>query len=259
MKNLKTFEKYFTIEKTPLINKVVEDENGWVVAKIDMSKAMSDDFEAKFDNQWSPKNIENDFFAIEVGDASGLEELRIFLSTYLGKSAYTIVEEYFYDFEEEAFENVEEDEFYNEEDLDNDIAEGIDADKLLDDLKANFRSWETDCDNAECFEKLTKIISERHPNIEPDTIAEVCANWIGYSLTNESLNEAVTDEDMLALHDQVKGANATLKDASDEIKKYLKGKNSGSLSYKYAKKVESNIDKATASLDIAMQYTRKIK
>lgn len=211
MKNLKTFEKYFTIEKTPLINKVVKDENGWVVVKLNMSKAMNVDFEAKLNNAWSPKHIDSDYYAIEVGDETGLEELRIFLSTYLGRANYSIVEEYFYEMEE-VVENLENDDYANlpsdmyygkgpsdDNEIENEIENEVGY-ELLDDLKANFRTWEQDCDNLECFDKLTAIMSDRHPNIEPDTIAEICADWIGYSLnTLEKVNEAVTDEDLLAL------------------------------------------------------------
>lgn len=258
MKNLKTFEKYFTIEKEPLINKVVKDENGWVVVRMDMSKAMNVDFEAKFENLWSPKHIDAQYYAVEVGDQNGLEELRIFLNTYLGKANYSIVEEYFYEMEEVTSESlVDEDEFNNGEEE----FEGVDA-ELLDDLKANFRSWEQDCNNQECFDKLTALMSERHPNLEPDTIAETCANWIGFSLNGEVLekiNEAVTDEDLLALHNQVKGTVATLKDASKEIASYNKGKKSGSLSYKTGKRVEYDINSAIELLEISMDSIKRLE
>lgn len=96
MKHLQTFEKYFTVEKPKMISSVVENADGWVVLRIeDMSKAMSPEFEAKFMNYWQPEKVDAIHFAVEVGDEAGLEELRHFLNTTLGKANYTIVEEHF--------------------------------------------------------------------------------------------------------------------------------------------------------------------
>ena len=101
MKHLQTFERFFTIEKPKMISSVVEDAEGWVVLRIeDMTKALSPDFEAKFNNYWSPEKVDAIHFAVEVGDEAGLEELRHFLNNTLGKTNYSIVEEHFADEEE---------------------------------------------------------------------------------------------------------------------------------------------------------------
>lgn len=75
---------------------------------------------------------------------------------------------------------------FDEEQMEN---EGGVETEISDDLKANFRSWEKDCDNQECFDNLCAIMSERHPNLEPDTIAEICGNWIGFGSFSEAKKE----------------------------------------------------------------------
>lgn len=101
MKYLQTFERFFTVEKPKMISQVVEDSNGWVVIRIeDASAAINPEFEAKFMNYWQPEKIDAIHYAVEVGDLAGLEELRHFLNTTLGKFNYKIVEEHFDEYEE---------------------------------------------------------------------------------------------------------------------------------------------------------------
>lgn len=101
MKFIKTFERFFTIEKPALISKVVEDATGWVVVRIeDASAAINPEFEAKFMNYWSPEKVDAIHYAVEVGDEAGFEELRHFLNSTLGKMNYSIVEEHFGEYEE---------------------------------------------------------------------------------------------------------------------------------------------------------------
>ena len=50
---------------------------------------------------------------------------------------------------------------------------------ISDDLKSNFRSWETDNDNLESLHELAAILSDRH-GISYEEALTVSANWIGY-------------------------------------------------------------------------------
>lgn len=69
---------------------------------------------------------------------------------------------------------------YDDEIEDFDEEESLDA-GINEDLKANFESLEG-CRSSEGFEKLCNIMLQRHPNLEPDNIAEACAKWIGIEL-----------------------------------------------------------------------------
>jgi len=50
---------------------------------------------------------------------------------------------------------------------------------IKDDLKANFRSWEQDCDNEEDAMLLTSIMIQRHPGIDPEVTRQLCYDWVG--------------------------------------------------------------------------------
>lgn len=50
---------------------------------------------------------------------------------------------------------------------------------ISDDLKSNFRSWETDNDNSESLHQLASIIVDRH-GIDYEEALIKSANWIGY-------------------------------------------------------------------------------
>jgi hypothetical protein len=50
---------------------------------------------------------------------------------------------------------------------------------IKDDLKANFRSWEQDCDNEEDVMLLTSIMIQRHPGIDPEVTRQLCYDWVG--------------------------------------------------------------------------------
>lgn len=56
---------------------------------------------------------------------------------------------------------------------------------FLDDLKANFRSWEQDHDNQKDAEDLFKIMSERHPEEDSIKLKEWCYHWVGYEEPKE--------------------------------------------------------------------------
>jgi hypothetical protein len=58
-----------------------------------------------------------------------------------------------------------------------------------DDLKANFRSWEIDCDNEESAEELAGILSDRHPDYDFEDLRKMAYDWVGCEM-NESVNEA---------------------------------------------------------------------
>ena len=48
-----------------------------------------------------------------------------------------------------------------------------------DDLKANFRSWEQDCDNEESAEELFNILSDRHPDFDAEELRQMAYDWVG--------------------------------------------------------------------------------
>lgn len=51
---------------------------------------------------------------------------------------------------------------------------------LLDDLKANFRSWEIDNDNEDDANGLVLILMLRHPYLPQDVIEYWAYEWTGY-------------------------------------------------------------------------------
>lgn len=57
----------------------------------------------------------------------------------------------------------------------------------LDDLKANFRSWELDHNTEEDAEELSRILQERHPEVDGMKLRELAYDWCGCECnTNES-------------------------------------------------------------------------
>ena len=52
---------------------------------------------------------------------------------------------------------------------------------IHDDLKSNFRSWETDHDNEKDVDKLSKILAHRHPDMDMTEIYNITCDWVGYS------------------------------------------------------------------------------
>lgn len=56
----------------------------------------------------------------------------------------------------------------------------------LDDLKANFRSWEYDCDNINDANNLWAVLMQRHPNVDPKMLQSAAYHWVGYPLESES-------------------------------------------------------------------------
>lgn len=52
--------------------------------------------------------------------------------------------------------------------------------EVLDDLKANFRSWEQDHDNKEDAEGLYNILKERHPEEDDTYLKSQAYHWVGY-------------------------------------------------------------------------------
>ena len=51
---------------------------------------------------------------------------------------------------------------------------------INDDLKSNFRSWETDHETYEDTDKLSKILAHRHPEMNMDEIWQIACDWTGY-------------------------------------------------------------------------------
>lgn len=49
-----------------------------------------------------------------------------------------------------------------------------------DDLKANFRSWEYDHDNAEDANGLFNILVQRHPNEDEKKLKDLAFHWVGF-------------------------------------------------------------------------------
>ena len=52
--------------------------------------------------------------------------------------------------------------------------------EMTDDLKSNFRSWERDSDNEEDAERLTHILIDRYPEVDPEAIRQTAYDWVGY-------------------------------------------------------------------------------
>jgi hypothetical protein len=59
-----------------------------------------------------------------------------------------------------------------------------------DDLRANFRSWEIDCDNEESAEELAFILQDRHPDYDVEDLRKMAYDWVGCEFVSESVNEA---------------------------------------------------------------------
>jgi hypothetical protein len=51
---------------------------------------------------------------------------------------------------------------------------------IYDDLRANFRSWEIDCDNAEDAMTLAVTLAQRHPNVSYSECERIAQEWVGY-------------------------------------------------------------------------------
>jgi hypothetical protein len=60
----------------------------------------------------------------------------------------------------------------------------------LDDLKANFRSWEVDCDDEDSAEELAGILMDRHPDFDGEKLRKMAYDWVGCEFVSESINEA---------------------------------------------------------------------
>lgn len=64
--------------------------------------------------------------------------------------------------------------------------------ELYDDLKSNFRSWETACDNQEDADDLTAILMSRHPDEDYITVKDAAYEWVGFEEnfdSNTDLND----------------------------------------------------------------------
>jgi len=51
---------------------------------------------------------------------------------------------------------------------------------FTDDLKENFRSWETGHDNEQDAHALFAILMHRHPTESPELLKEWAFDWVGY-------------------------------------------------------------------------------
>ena len=58
----------------------------------------------------------------------------------------------------------------------------------LDDLKANFRSWEQDCDNEEVANSLYHILASRHPGEDEEELKSLAYDWVGYEDEDDNRN-----------------------------------------------------------------------
>lgn len=91
---------------------------------------------------------------------------------------------YNYYFESEdtidSFEDYNERINYDEEEEENEEVENY----SIDDLKANFRSWEYDHDNYDDAIELFNILVARHPNEDKNKLKEFAFNWVGYDDQN---------------------------------------------------------------------------
>jgi hypothetical protein len=61
----------------------------------------------------------------------------------------------------------------------------------LDDLKANFRSWEQGCDTPNEAEELFNILSDLHPNFDKKELKQIAYDWVGCE-TEDEVNESIT-------------------------------------------------------------------
>lgn len=80
--------------------------------------------------------------------------------------------------------------------------------ELRDDLKSNFRSWESDHDNVGDAQLLCSIMRERHPNEPLARVKEIVYHWVGYesreehnSLEDENFDPGTVKNDPLDAKD----------------------------------------------------------
>lgn len=56
---------------------------------------------------------------------------------------------------------------------------------IYDDLRANFRSWEVDCDNNIDAISLAGILYQRHPQIQLSEVQRIADEWVGFEREDE--------------------------------------------------------------------------
>lgn len=56
---------------------------------------------------------------------------------------------------------------------------------IYDDLRANFRSWEIDCDNVEDAATLAATLYSRHPDVSFNECERIARDWVGYEPEEE--------------------------------------------------------------------------
>lgn len=56
---------------------------------------------------------------------------------------------------------------------------------IYDDLKANCRSWESDCDNEQDAMTLACYLYSRHPDVSLKECQRIANAWVGYEPVNE--------------------------------------------------------------------------
>lgn len=69
---------------------------------------------------------------------------------------------------------------------------------ISDDLKANYRSWQHDCDNNEDTKTLANQLEESHPETDAKEIWEIAKDWTGYDEFTEEeeiKEEKINEED----------------------------------------------------------------
>ncbi len=185
-------EKYLT----PKQRKLPEGLKKGIIAK-NKKKKINESFESEFEEGDYITSVyidgeDNDgkLYKIEKGDT-------ITIKLYINKARIYVVE-----YNDEEY-------YLSKEDVDNLGLESIDDNSVInknkrnvsvqpmDDLKANFRSWEEqeNIENSEDeAEELTRILQNRHPDYDDDELRKMAYEWCGVNINEEynynNVNEA---------------------------------------------------------------------
>jgi len=181
LKHIALFEDFEDEEIEDIEDSEEEDddfdaEDGYQNADWAMDKFMPDD-----------EDVQNEYYEIldsdvpfeekvqelvEFFDSQMIDEDRFY--SYLGKNgtiegfcAYLINKRNEKPANENFEENLKDEEVFS------------DQMSMIDDLKANFRSWEIDHETMEDAEELTMIMIDRHPSEDMEEIRKTCYAWVG--------------------------------------------------------------------------------
>lgn len=133
----------------------------------------------KNDSTFFPNDYNGEFLSISFScsDQDDADETEKAIQDELDQNDFSNF--YFEIEDDEDFDEIEE---FEEEDDDED--EEVES-SAIDDLKANFRSWEYDHDNEEDANELFNILVDRHPYEDEEKLKDLAFGWVGYEEDNE--------------------------------------------------------------------------